>query len=393
VRFLRKSVRRLPPPLAGEGGGMQLGSDGGAATRGGQHRSWRPEDLRRLPRARLYTTFGTAIYVDPDSSELRHGPAGSSLANALYACPGGLFNGSGPGWILHQAAGSLEPVVGGHERCHASAVGVATEFEGVAVDRCLLGLRANGRYLCAEPDGRVTLSRAGRGPWETFLALEEELTCANPVDAPDVPGLTKYHLGCGSVIVAGYLNIDYRGELVLGALCSDFEGKCGAFFLNHNLADGIPGRDRSLDVIYHCHFLEHLPYLAGIRLLRQARNRLKPGAIMRLLVPDLALWIEHYQCNNVAFFEAYRRSILDENKLIYNTKGSIFMGMLHNHGHQCGYDFETIKWILEFVGFTEVRQTLFQESAIPEIASLEPYSPLRGMESLCVECIRPYEPG
>ena len=64
------------------------------------------------------------------------------------------------------------------------------------------------------------------------------------------------------------------------------------------------------------------------------------------------------------------------------------MGMLHNHGHKYGYDFKTLKWVLEYAGFKDVRQTLFQESDLAEIKEMEPYDPLRTMESLCVECYK-----
>jgi hypothetical protein len=117
--------------------------------------------------------------------------------------------------------------------------------------------------------------------------------------------------------------------------------------------------------------------------------RLKPGGIMRLLVPDVELWINNYHNNDTAFFDAYRRQILADNIRLYKTKGAVLMGMLHLWGHRWGYDFETLDWLLSDTGFTNIRRTLFQESRISDICRVEPYSPLRGMESLCVECQKP----
>jgi len=34
--------------------------------------------------ARVFTAFGTVLYVDPVSRELRHGPVDSSPANAFF---------------------------------------------------------------------------------------------------------------------------------------------------------------------------------------------------------------------------------------------------------------------------------------------------------------------
>ena len=41
-------------------------------------------DLSTAPRARLFTAFGTVLYVDVASGELRHGPIESSPANAVF---------------------------------------------------------------------------------------------------------------------------------------------------------------------------------------------------------------------------------------------------------------------------------------------------------------------
>ena len=65
------------------------------------------------------------------------------------------------------------------------------------------------------------------------------------------------------------------------------------------------------------------------------------------------------------------------------------MGMLHNHGHKMGYDFETLQYVLKQTGFTNVKKTMFQESQLTDIQEIEPYAPLRAAESLCIECIKP----
>ena len=201
-------------------------------------------------------------------------------------------------------------------------------------------------------------------------------------------GFTKFHLGCGQVLIPGYQNIDLFDGLQPDRLYQNFRDVEGAHLLNCDLRKGLPCPDNSLDVIYNCHFLEHLPYDSGVDLLRQAHARLKPGGVLRIVVPDLELWIENYQRNNVSFFEAYRRQILGGNRAVYRTKASIFMAMLTGFGHQWAYDFETLALLLREVGFTNVYRTLFQESCLPEIRLIEPYTPLRGMESLCVECVK-----
>jgi hypothetical protein len=51
----------------------------------------------------------------------------------------------------------------------------------VDLERGLVGLEANGTFLSAEPDGRITLSKSWCSLWEFFL-LSEDLAGA-PVDA------------------------------------------------------------------------------------------------------------------------------------------------------------------------------------------------------------------
>ena len=143
-----------------------------------------------------------------------------------------------------------------------------------------------------------------------------------------------------------------------------------------------------MEVVYHSHMLEHLTNNEGIEFLRECNRVLQPGAIMRLLVPDLESFSKKYVEGDDFFFDAYRKEALDNDSNLYPTRGAIFMGMLHNHGHKMGYDFETLQYVLKQTGFTNVKKTMFQESQLTDIQEIEPYAPLRAAESLCIECIK-----
>ncbi len=342
-------------------------------TRAGQDTNATPHE------AQLCTIFGTVVYLDEPTGLLRHGAIGTSPANVLIAdrhLPRREYLTYRNGGAWHRTPAHVKII---------------------ALDHELIAVGAEGFYLSAERDGNVTHSSTAIGPREHFCPVADDrdgdritqITAMNTEPPGPEPVSTRYHLGSGGHFVPGYLNIDLIHDIEPDRVYSDFSGVAGAYFYNYDLSRGLPAADNSLDIIYHCHFLEHLSYPHAIELLRQARFRLKPGGVMRLLVPDLELWITNYQTNNTAFFDAYRRQILGDNAALYKTKASVFMGMLHNFGHQCGYDFETIDWLLKDSGFVNIRRTLFQESGIPDISTIEPYSPLRGMESLCVECQKP----
>lgn len=205
----------------------------------------------------------------------------------------------------------------------------------------------------------------------------------------DISQFKKFHLGCGNIFLKDYLNINYWTHLQKNTVYIDPGGVKGTYLYNYDLINGIPAAPNSLEVVYHCHLLEHLSFEESVIFIKNSYDCLEAGGVLRILVPDLELWISNYYNNNSFFFEEYRKHILANSPEIYETKGSIFMGMLHNHGHKAGYDFDTLKRLLERAGFIKVRRTLFQESDLPEIKEIEPYVAFRAMESLCVECYKP----
>lgn len=204
----------------------------------------------------------------------------------------------------------------------------------------------------------------------------------NPTD------ITRFHLGCGTVFLRGWLNIGYWSHLQQGGLYANPNQVEGTILLNHDLRLGIPAAPGSLDAVYHSHLLEHLTYPEGLEFLQRCYDALKPGGIHRLLMPDLEAFAKAYVSNDSLLLDKYKEHVLSDGPDIYQTKAAVFMGMLHNHGHQCGYDWETLKWALERIGFRKIRRTLFQESDLPDIKEIEVYSPLRALESLCVECYK-----
>jgi SAM-dependent methyltransferase len=113
----------------------------------------------------------------------------------------------------------------------------------------------------------------------------------------------KFNLGCGDKLYKDFLNIGYWSALESGGLYKDLNGSIGTFMLNHDLVNGIPAEDNSLDLIYHSHMLEHLNYEDGINFIKECYRTLKPNGRMRILVPDLELWINAYSSKNRFFFE------------------------------------------------------------------------------------------
>jgi predicted SAM-dependent methyltransferase len=55
----------------------------------------------------------------------------------------------------------------------------------------------------------------------------------------------------------------------------------------HNLLHGFPYRDNQFDVVYHSQVLEHVPKEKAAGFLRECLRVLKPGGVLRVVVPDL----------------------------------------------------------------------------------------------------------
>jgi predicted SAM-dependent methyltransferase len=55
----------------------------------------------------------------------------------------------------------------------------------------------------------------------------------------------------------------------------------------HNLLNGFPYPDRQFDVVYHSQVLEHIPKDRAADFLGECLRVLKPGGVLRVVVPDL----------------------------------------------------------------------------------------------------------
>jgi SAM-dependent methyltransferase len=62
-----------------------------------------------------------------------------------------------------------------------------------------------------------------------------------------------------------------------------------------NLAHGVPFLADQFDMVYHSHFLEHLARAQAVIFLKECRRVLKPGGVLRVVVPDLELIMRSYQ--------------------------------------------------------------------------------------------------
>ncbi len=93
-------------------------------------------------------------------------------------------------------------------------------------------------------------------------------------------GMKLLNLGCGYHYHPSWVNVDFH--------------KTGEHVIAYNLINGIPFEDESFDVVYHSHLLEHFPKRFAPLFLKECYRVLKPGGIIRIVVPDLEQIVRIY---------------------------------------------------------------------------------------------------
>jgi len=91
----------------------------------------------------------------------------------------------------------------------------------------------------------------------------------------------KLHIGSGGHYLQGWINIDINPKAKKE--------------LSHNVLNGIPFPDNSVNFIFNEHFIEHLSYEDGFRFLRESFRALSPGGVIRTAFPDIDTLIDAYQ--------------------------------------------------------------------------------------------------
>ena len=93
--------------------------------------------------------------------------------------------------------------------------------------------------------------------------------------------LNYLNVGCGSKYHKDWVNVDMVSY-------SPYVQKC-------NLIKGIPYPDDTFAVLYHSQVLEHIPKENAEKFIRECYRVLKPGGIIRVVVPDLENIIDEYR--------------------------------------------------------------------------------------------------
>lgn len=152
----------------------------------------------------------------------------------------------------------------------------------------------------------------------------------------------------------------------------------------------VPLPDGCAKGVFTEHFLEHLEYETEARhFLKECRRIMKPGAVIRIIVPDAGAYVRATQAKD--WVELTRlRKLHDGRKdpaypITYQTAMQLLNVLFRQFSeHKYAYDGETLIALLEEVGFTQAAVTNYGQSRMTELAiDLEQ----RASESLYVEAV------
>ena len=158
----------------------------------------------------------------------------------------------------------------------------------------------------------------------------------------------RLHLGCGGNVMNDWTNID-------------LEPQPGAF--GWNLTDALPLPASSIQYIFAEHFIEHISWAEGQKLLRECRRVLKPGGALRLSTPDLAFILKQYGVGRIDEWS-------DLSWLLETPCAMVNEG-LRLWGHQYVYDRHDLHRALTMAGFAKVEDTGWRQGTVPELTGLE----------------------
>ncbi len=153
----------------------------------------------------------------------------------------------------------------------------------------------------------------------------------------------------------------------------------------------LPFPDDSVKGIFSEHFFEHLDYTEEVPcFLSECHRVLRPGGVLRLIVPDLQKYLRAY-CEEGWDTLVKIRPLQDGKtdrwfKCRYRTKMEL-LNVLFRQGceHKYAYDYKTLEFLLHRYGFSYVQQQKFGESLMEELCI---DWAVRASESLYVEAMK-----
>ena len=226
----------------------------------------------------------------------------------------------------------------------------------------------------------------------------------------------KLHLGCGLNTPEGWINLDgswnawvakhptvHRVLETLHVLpASLLDVPWSHNVLIHDVRKPLPFLGSSLSAIYASHLLEHLYLEEAKRLLKECLRVLRPGGVLRMVVPDLRAIVLEYMGEKPSGdpsdgMGAINRADRLNRKLgLWGSQppsGNIFYriytALKGFHSHKWMYDDASLITYFEQAGFMDVEEMQLHRSRIRGIEKLEQAKRVSNGAGICIEGVKP----
>lgn len=135
--------------------------------------------------------------------------------------------------------------------------------------------------------------------------------------------------------------------------------------IHHNLFYGLPFNDNSVPNIFSSHFMEHLTYDSAKYVLQESLRVLKPGGMIRILVPSLQAEVERMQ---VAIQSYNEGDLAPVQKFMSEPYEELHDPFSH---HRYMYNVPALLKIFQEAGFTSAVERQPGEGKFPDLQLLE----------------------
>jgi predicted SAM-dependent methyltransferase len=152
------------------------------------------------------------------------------------------------------------------------------------------------------------------------------------------------HLGCGGSIFDGWTNADFFCGL---KPWKKYKNKPDWML---DLRFPLNCDDNTWDGVFTEHALEHLYPIQVLNLLKELNRTMKPGAWLRVTVPDLKQYIDYYCGKEVN--EIFWR---------WTTGCEAIRSLTQNYGHLSVWDSELLNRVFKEAGFVNIKEVSFRQ--------------------------------
>lgn len=190
----------------------------------------------------------------------------------------------------------------------------------------------------------------------------------------------KLQVGCWPYMRKGWLNTELYGSKDLVPI---------------DLLKPMPVPKSSIDYIFSEHVHEHFTLEQGNFMLREYFKVLRKNGRVRIATPNLQFLIDLYSPKKTTLQKKYIKWSTDEFKLPGGYQDTMVINnFVRAWGHEFIYDFKSLKWALENVGFVDVKEYKPGESDDIHLRNMESHwksttQEFNNLETLVVEARKP----